>query len=119
MRFLADENLHALVVQRLRAADVEVEWMVETAPGATDEAILGRPDIGDLVLLTFDRDFGDLIFNRGYPAPRAILYSRLDRSDPEGIAARFVEVIGAGVPEHHMVTITADAERLKPFPQGV
>jgi predicted nuclease of predicted toxin-antitoxin system len=118
LRFLADENLHPVVVGGLRAAGFDVEWVAETAPGATDEAILGRPDIGDLVLLTFDRDFGDLIFNRGYPKPRAILYSRLDRTDPQQIAARFLEVVSKGIPDHHMVTITADAERLKPFPQG-
>ncbi|TMJ14891.1 MAG: hypothetical protein E6G94_08470 [Alphaproteobacteria bacterium] len=80
MRLLADENLHPVTVSHLRGVGHNVEWVKETSPGAQDEDILSRPDISELVLVTLDRDFGDLIFRQGFPTPRAILYSRLSRA---------------------------------------
>ncbi|MEA3060931.1 MAG: hypothetical protein QOJ94_712 [Sphingomonadales bacterium] len=84
-----------------------------------DSEILLRRDMGALVSVTGDRDFGDLIFNRGYPAPKAILYQRLNRLDPDGIAERLIAVLGRGGFEGHIVTLTKDGERSKPFPTGV
>ena len=116
---LADENVHAVVVDRLRRAGLDVEWVAESGFGAADQDLLGRPDIAGLIFITFDRDFGDLIFNQGFPVPRAILYSRLGRADPRHAADRIVAVIERGVEAGYMITITKDGERSKPFPAGV
>ena len=118
MRVLADENQHSLVVARLRAEGYDVEWIAETTPGAADADILRRPDIGSVVLLTYDRDFGDLIFNRGYPAPHAIYYTRLNRVAPEIIATRLIALLADGVMAGQMIAITKDGFRTKPFPLG-
>ena len=83
-----------------------------------DPEILLRDDMGSLVFISGDRDFGDLIFNRGYPVPRAILYQRLNRLDPDGIADRLIAVLGRGDFDGHIVTLTKDGERSKPFPSG-
>ena len=119
MRLLADENQHADVVARLRAEGHAVEWIAETAPGASDAAILSRPDIANLVLLTYDRDFGDLIFNRGYPSPAAILYTRLNRVEPDQIADRLASLLERGIATGQMITIKRDGEKSRPFPPGV
>jgi predicted nuclease of predicted toxin-antitoxin system len=116
LKLLADENLNRLIVRHLRQVGFEVEWVRESCPGAQDEDILSRADIGELVLVTFDRDFGELIYQRGFPTPRAILYSRLSRANPRAIADRLVTLIERGVVENHMTTITVQGERLKAFP---
>ncbi len=116
MKLLADENVHPLIVRHLRDGGHDVEWVKESSRGASDSEILLRSDIGELVLLTLDRDFGDLIFQRGFPAPRAILYSRLSRARPQAIADRIAVVLERGPAERHMTTITARGERTKPFP---
>ena len=116
MKLLADENVHPLILRSLRALGHEVEWVKETSPGAEDAAILNRPDIGELVLVTLDRDFGDLIFKQGLPPPRAILYSRLSRANPQAVADRIADLIGRGFAEKHITTITARGERVKAFP---
>jgi predicted nuclease of predicted toxin-antitoxin system len=108
--------MHPLIVRHLRTLGYLVEWVKETSRGAQDEDILLRQDIGDLVLVTFDRDFGDLIYRQGFPTPRAILYSRLSRAKPLAIAQRIAALIERGVAENHMTTITARGERLKAFP---
>ena len=81
-----------------------------------DPEILLRGDIDATIFITGDRDFGDLIVNRGYPPPRAILYQRLNRLDPDGIAARLIAVLDRGGFDGHIVTLTKDGERCRPFP---
>ncbi len=108
--------MHPLIVRYLRTVGYEVEWVKETSRGAADEEILSREDLADLVLITLDRDFGDLIFRQGFPAPRAILYSRLSRAQPGVVAERIADLLGRGVAEDHITTITAHGERVKAFP---
>ena len=95
---------------------MDVEWVKETSRGTQDEEILSRPDIGELVLITLDRDIGDLIYRRGLPTPRAILYSRLSRADPKAIGQRIATLIERGLADNHMTTITAMGERVRAFP---
>ena len=118
MHLLADENQHPTFVARLRSAGYAVEWIRETSRGAKDADILRRPDIARLVLITDDRDFGDLIFNRGYPSPQAILYNRMTRAQPDDIANRLVRRLTLGDLDGRMITLTKDGERVKPFPLG-
>ena len=118
MDLLADENQHPRVVARLRDAGYRVEFIAETSAGARDKEILARADIGSKVLLTYDRDFGDLIFHQSYPTPFAILYTRLNRARPEHIAERLLAELEAGITPGHMTTITDDGVRLRPFPTG-
>jgi len=119
VRLLADENVHALVVARLRSAGFDVEWVKHTSPGASDRQILSRPDVGDFIFITHDRDFGDLVFNKAMPTPAAILYTRVPHRQPERNADLLIALLEAGVPLGQMITITEDGSRAKPFPTGV
>jgi predicted nuclease of predicted toxin-antitoxin system len=116
LRILADENVHAGVVAGLRERGHIVESLAETAPGTADDAILARADIGSWVLLTYDRDFGDLIFNRGMPCPAGIVYSRLERPKPEVLLKRLDVLIEAGVVPGQFIVIDSDDERSRPLP---
>ena len=118
MRLLADENVHGDLIARLRWFGLDVEWIAESTPGMSDVDILLRPDIGDLVLLTFDRDFGELIFHRHLPAPHCIIYSRLGRADPRAVADHIQRLLEKGLPDRHMLVLARDGERLKLFPDG-
>jgi len=60
MRFLADENFPGGAVAALRRAGFVVDWALELAPGAPDEAVLARALESGAVILTFDKDFGEL-----------------------------------------------------------
>jgi predicted nuclease of predicted toxin-antitoxin system len=116
LRILADENVHAGVVAGLRERGHVVEALAETAPGTADDAILARADIGSWVLLTYDRDFGDLIFNRGMPCPAGVVYSRLERPKPEVLLKRLDVLIDSGVILGQFVVIGPDDERSRALP---
>jgi hypothetical protein len=67
MRFLADENFPQSAVAALRSLGHDVTWVRSDAPGTADRDVL-RWAIGeDRVLLTFDKDFGELA--RGVSPP--------------------------------------------------
>jgi predicted nuclease of predicted toxin-antitoxin system len=60
MRFLADENFPRGAVEALRSAGHDVDWIRASAPGAADAAVLATAIAESRILLTFDKDFGDL-----------------------------------------------------------
>ena len=62
----------------LRAEGYDITWMVEDGPGADDQPILGRAQTEHRVLLTSDKDFGELVFRYGLPADEGVVLSRLE-----------------------------------------
>lgn len=118
MRLLADENVHRLVVAHLRDAGYDVEWVKETTAGARDHDLLARGDIGGLVLVTNDRDFGELVFRDRLPAPHAILYTRVPHLEWRLAADLLIALLERGVPAQQITTITKDGVRSRPFPTG-
>lgn len=64
MRFLADVNIEAMLVRWLRAEGHDVVWATELPPSIPDDELLTLANDEGRVLLTYDRDFGELIFSR-------------------------------------------------------
>jgi predicted nuclease of predicted toxin-antitoxin system len=73
VRWLADECVDAGLVSHLRAAGHDVVYMAEIAPAASDADVLTRAQTEARVLLTEDKDFGDLVFRRGRSVPGVVL----------------------------------------------
>jgi hypothetical protein len=72
MRLCADENIGRETVLRLREAGHDVLWIREAAPGLVDLEVLKRASLEQRLLLTFDKDFGDLAYRLGADAPAGI-----------------------------------------------
>jgi predicted nuclease of predicted toxin-antitoxin system len=79
VRLLADENVPLASIQQLRGAGHDVEQL---PPGTADRIILDRARTEQRVLVTFDRDFGELIFRAGEAAPAGLLYLRFEPASP-------------------------------------
>jgi len=73
VRWLADECIDAGLVSHLRAAGHDVLYMAEFAPSASDTEVMARAGVERRILLTEDKDFGDLVFRRGQSVPGVIL----------------------------------------------
>jgi len=61
---LADENLDRSVIARLRSEGHEVLAVAEMEPGIEDSAVLARANERCALLLTEDKDFGELVFRQ-------------------------------------------------------
>jgi predicted nuclease of predicted toxin-antitoxin system len=95
MRFLADENFPRAAVEALRAGGHDVAWVRVDAPGSTDEQVLAQSRSDGRVLLTFDKDFGELVLKRGLAASQGVILFRFPSGRPAEVAARIVTVVSA------------------------
>src|SRR5947208_6923925 len=86
MRFLANENCPLDIVEAVRNISHDVTWIRTDAPGSKDRDILRRAVAEQRVLLTFDKDFGDLAFQFGLPATCGIVLFRLQASSSTVLA---------------------------------
>ena len=64
MVFVADENVPALLIAALRGFGYEVISISETRPRIPDSAVLGEAFQRGAVLITADKDFGELVFSQ-------------------------------------------------------
>lgn len=80
MRFLADENVEQPIVGSLRQAGHAVTYVCELAPGASDERVLELAQRESRVLLTNDKDFGEMAYRRRCLSAGAVLL-RLSSQD--------------------------------------
>ena len=92
MKFLADESCPGPAIRALREAGHDVIAIAETAAGATDEEVLDRSLIEGRVLITEDRDFGNLVYARGRQSAGVILL-RFPNSARQAKPATLLEAI--------------------------
>ncbi len=62
MKIVTDENVDFLIVEILRENNFEVIHIGEVLPGADDDEILSLSNRESAILLTEDKDFGELVF---------------------------------------------------------
>ena len=62
MRLLADENVAGETVEALRQQGHDVAWVRTGSPGLADEEVLRRAVSEGRIVVTFDKDFGELAF---------------------------------------------------------
>lgn len=62
MNFVADENVDQPIVTKLRVVGHTVLAVVEMFPSISDEAVLDIANEQGMVLLTGDKDFGELVY---------------------------------------------------------
>lgn len=64
MKLIADENIPLKVVEKLRKENVGLESIIEIQPGMVDEEIARLSAQKNAVIITFDTDFGEIIFKK-------------------------------------------------------
>jgi len=76
MRLLANENFPGAAVQALEAARHDVIWVRTAAPGMADPDALAWAAREDRILLTFDKDFGELARASALPPTCGVILFR-------------------------------------------
>lgn len=95
MNFLADESVDQPIVKRLRADGHRVFAVAEMEPSLPDDAVLTMANEQDALLLTVDKDFGELVF-RQHRLSTGVVLIRLAGSPPETKA----EIVSAAIRDH-------------------
>lgn len=117
MRFLANENIPGEVVAELRKRGHAVAWILEETPGASDLAVLTRAQAEERLLLTFDKDFGELAFRSGLPASSGIILFRISAPSVEHTVRVIVTALESRTGAGHFAVIEDDQIRLTLLPE--
>jgi predicted nuclease of predicted toxin-antitoxin system len=94
-RLLADENVPGAVVAALRQQGHDVAWIREDAPGSPDPEVLERAQRENRVVVTFDKDFGELAFRRGLAASVGVVLFRITLTSPDQAVRVAVAAFGS------------------------
>jgi len=62
MKFVADENIDLPIILRLRTDGHEVYAVFEMSAGISDDEVLKLANDQGVILLTGDKDFGELVY---------------------------------------------------------
>ena len=87
MRLLANENFPLVSVQLLRQAGFDIASITEDSPGIEDSEVLARAVDEQRIILTFDRDYSELIYRCRLSPPKGVINLRLRPHRPAGPAA--------------------------------
>ena len=93
MQFLADENIPFLSVKLIRSAGIDLTCISEISPGISDSEVLKLSETQNRILLTFDFDFGELIFKEKLNASKGIILFRLIPFTPLEIGDIFLSLL--------------------------
>ena len=75
-KLLLDENFPEPAARRLDASGLNVLAVRDACPGWVDEEVMALAVDEQRWIITFDRDYGDLVFKQSLPAPPAIVLLR-------------------------------------------
>jgi predicted nuclease of predicted toxin-antitoxin system len=93
LRILADENVPGEAVDALRRLGHDVVWTRIHAPGSPDEAVLAQAQAEGRIVVTFDKDFGELAFRRRLPSSSGIILFRFTAQSPAHTVALIVAAV--------------------------
>jgi len=95
MNFLVDEGVDRQIVDKLRQDGHAVLYIAEMAPGIADDEVLEIANEKGALLLTSDKDFGELVYRQGRLMSGVILV-RLAGLSP----IRKAEIVASAIGQH-------------------
>ena len=73
MRLLADECIERTIVEHLRSQEFTIDYVAENFSGIDDERVLEMARLSHAILLTADKDFGEIVFRQRLASAGVIL----------------------------------------------
>ena len=117
MRILANENFPGPLIREMRRLGHDVMSVKESMRGASDVEVLERSRQEERLVVTFDKDFGELAFRFRLPAESGVILFRLSGPDPESDNARALAALASRIEwAGNFSVVTDDRIRVRPLP---
>lgn len=113
MEFLVDSCISSFAVKDLRSAGYPVVWIPETGKDPGDEAILQRAVEEERILVTADKDFGDLVFIFEKPHYAIIRLVDIPARDQGTILLRLIQTHPRDIQNHSLITVDRHRVRVR------
>ena len=118
MRLCANENVPGDCVALLRSRGHDVLWIHQSHPGLGDDSVLEKALTESRLLITFDKDFGELVFHKGAEASCGIVLFRISMPSPEATIHKVVAALESRSDREHQFSVVDDAMvRMRPLPE--
>jgi predicted nuclease of predicted toxin-antitoxin system len=116
VKLLADECCDAALVEALRGEGHDVLYAAESLQGSPDLVILGRAFEEQRLLVTEDKDFGELVYRLHLPA-RGVILLRFEVRDHSSKVASLCALLRdqADRLPGSLVVVDAEKVRLRPL----
>jgi len=111
LKILVDTCVAPITVTRLREAGHDVLYAGDWKPDPGDSAILARAHAEKRVVLTIDKDFGELIFARGQGHAGLIRLVNLSVKQQSEVALQILQQYASDL--ERAAIITADAKQAR------
>lgn len=116
-KFLANENVPGEVVETARQAGHDLAWIAESSPGAEDDKVLATALAEERVLLTFDKDFGEMAFREGKASTCGVILLRPRVRSPSYLAQFMLGVLAQDVEWEGSFSVAQEGKlRVVPLP---
>ncbi|MBX2944271.1 MAG: DUF5615 family PIN-like protein [Cyclobacteriaceae bacterium] len=107
MKLLADENIPLETVELLEESGFDVLSILRKYSGVADTKIIDLANNEDRLIITFDKDFGFLVFARGFLPKKGIIFLRNAELAPEKTAQLLINLLRSGSTfEGHITVVT-------------
>ncbi len=117
MQFLADENFPLDSIQLLKEKGFVVRSVFDIYRGKPDPFLLKEAVAAEEIILTFDKDFGELVFKSLIKGCKGVVLFRIEKFLPEIPAQLLISIINEGniSLENNFTVINADKIRQRPI----
>ncbi|MCK9631905.1 MAG: DUF5615 family PIN-like protein [Methanoregula sp.] len=117
MKLLADENISSSVVRALAEEGYDILWVRTEAPGISDLDVMRLACRDNRLILTYDKDFGELVVKENLCPSAGIILLRLPLKNPAHIAPCILDILKSRTDwEGHFSVIEEKRIRMRPLP---
>ena len=111
-QLLADENIPKESLDFLKRQGVDIVAVTEFSSGLSDREILELAKTDGRIVVTFDKDFGQIIFREGFKANGLIMLRFIPKS-PQQTAKRVQQLLASKIVlEKRVVTLKEDGVKV-------
>lgn len=95
MKFLANENVPFSSITYLKSKGYDIKSIGVDDPSITDEAVMQISINEDRTIITYDSDYGELIFKHGYKPKSGVIFIRNQPKGPLETARTIEELVSS------------------------
>lgn len=95
IKFLANENFPLSSVKILRLAGFDVSYIGTDYKGISDNEVINIAIHENRTILTFDRDYGELIFKKKYKPINGVIYFRWGEYLPDDPGNYLIDLLNS------------------------
>ena len=117
MRIIANENISRSVIRKLRENGHNVLSIKESLIGASDPAVLALAQSEKRIIITHDKDFGELAFCSNLPSDSGVILFRISGTSPDIDNQRIIVVLESRTDWEGLFSVVDDFRiRMGPLP---